>query len=182
METAHDIALKILKGFDYHFCIFNEITEAAQQRFETADWKIDRKYSRLRISLYDTRVDETVSLLKEKFFLYPLDEKTWIKAKSEFILLLQNHQQPELAETFYNSVFCSTYTREFYTSHFIFVRNAVSTVYINSGIPTYEAYYPANTGFYKSITNILTHFKLQIPYENLNRDKRYIAQNPVQDI
>ncbi|MEH6455410.1 MAG: bifunctional isocitrate dehydrogenase kinase/phosphatase, partial [Cocleimonas sp.] len=40
---------------------------------------------------------------------------------------------------------------------------------------TYEAYYPANTGFYKSLTNILSHFKLEIPFENFNRDKRYIA-------
>lgn len=176
MDISQEIALKILKGFDYHFCIFNEITEGAQQRFESADWKADRKYSRLRITLYDKRVDETVAFIKKKFSLFPMDEAIWMKVKLDFILLLQDHQQPELAETFYNSVFCRAFTRELYTSHFIFVRNAVSTVYINSDIPTYEAYYPANTGFYKSITNILTHFKLKIPYENFNRDKRYIAK------
>ncbi len=176
MEISQEIAIKILKGFDYHFCIFNEITEGAQQRFESADWKSERKYSRLRITLYDQRVDETVAHIKKKFSLFPMDEKVWMQVKLDFILLLQDHQQPELAETFYNSVFCRAFTRELYTSHFIFVRNAVSTVYINSDVPTYEAYYPGNTGFYKSITNILTHFKLKIPFENFNRDKRYIAK------
>ena len=176
MNNSQEIAIKILKGFDYHFCIFNEITEGAQQRFESADWKSERKYSRLRITLYDKRVDETVAHIKKKFSLYPMDEAIWMQVKLDFILLLQDHQQPELAETFYNSVFCRAFTRELYTSHFIFVRNAVSTDYINSDIPTYEAYYPANTGFYRSITNILTHFKLKIPYENFNRDKRYIAK------
>ena len=177
MNVQKKIAITILKGFDKHFRIFNEITAAAQQRFETADWKADRHYSRLRIKLYDQRVDETVAIIKEDFELYPMDEEIWSKVKSYFILLLQKHFQPELAETFYNSVFCRAFTRELYTSKFIFVRNAVSTDYLHSDVPTYEAYYPANTGFYKSITSILTHFKLEIPYENFNRDKRFIAKS-----
>jgi len=176
MNISKEIALKILNGFDYHFRKFNEITAAAQQRFEAADWKGERQASRSRITLYDKRVDETVAFIERKFSLHPMDEKIWSRVKSEFILLLQEHQQPELAETFYNSVFCRAFTRELYTSKFIFVRNAVSTVYINSDVPTYEAYYPANTGFYKSLTNILTHFKLEIPFEDFNRDKRYIAK------
>lgn len=176
MEISQEIALKVLKGFDYHFRKFNEITTAAQQRFEDADWKAERQASRSRITLYDKRVDETVAFIKRKFSLSPMDEVVWTKVKTDFILLLQDHQQPELAETFYNSVFCRAFTRELYTSRFIFVRNAVSTVYINSDVPTYEAYYPANTGFYKSLTNILSHFKLEIPFENFNRDKRYIAR------
>jgi len=175
MEISQEIALKILKGFDYHFRKFNEITASAQQRFEAADWKGERQASRSRITLYDKRVDETVTFIKKKFSLNPMNEAIWTKVKTDFILLLQDHQQPELAETFYNSVFCRAFTRELYTSRFIFVRNAVSTVYINSDVPTYEAYYPANTGFYKSLTNILSHFKLEIPFENFNRDKRYIA-------
>ena len=177
MKIAQEISEKILAGFDKHFRIFDEITSQAQQRFEAADWKAERHASRLRIKLYDRRVDETVAIIKKKFSLFPMDEAIWTKVKFNFILLLQDHQQPELAETFFNSVFCRAFTRELYTSRFIFVRNAVSTDYINSDVPTYEAYYPANTGFYKSITNILTHFKLEIPYENFNRDKRYIASS-----
>ncbi len=177
MNISEEIALKILKGFNYHFRKFDEITAKAQQRFEAADWKAERQASRSRITLYDKRVDETVAFIKRKFSLNPMDETIWTKVKTDFILLLQDHQQPELAETFYNSVFCRAFTRELYTSKYIFVRNAVSTVYINSEVPTYEAYYPANTGFYKSITSILTHFKLEIPFENFNRDKRYIARS-----
>ncbi|MCL4113373.1 UNVERIFIED_CONTAM: hypothetical protein GTU68_019499 [Idotea baltica] len=124
----------------------------------------------MRIKLYDRRVDETVAILKDKFELYPIDGAIWTRVKAHYILLLQNHQQPELAETFYNSVFCRAFTRELYTSHYIFVRNAVSTDYINSNVPTYEAYYPGKTGFFTSITNILTRFNLNISYEDLNRE------------
>ncbi len=177
MAISKEIAEKILKGFDKHFSIFNEITTQAQQRFEAADWGAERQASIQRIKLYDKRVDETVAVIKNKFELYPMNGAIWTKVKTDFILLLQDHQQPELAETYFNSVFCRAFTRELYTSSYIFVRNAVSTDYIHSDVPTYEAYYPANTGFYKSITNILTHFKLEIPYENFNRDKRYIAKS-----
>ena len=174
-DIAQNIAQTILDGFSKHFRIFNEITAQAQQRFEQADWKAERLASIQRIKLYDKRVDETVARLKSNYALYPMNERVWIEVKSHFIIKLQQYQQPELAETFFNSVFCRAYTRELYTSRFIFVKNAVSTDYIQSDIPPYKAYYPAKTGFFSSITQLLTHFNLEIPFEDLNRDKRYIA-------
>lgn len=177
MSLAKDIAEKIVYGFDNHFRIFSEITAGAQQRFESADWRAERHFSRLRIKFYDTRVQETIDLFEDRYDFHPLDESLWSDVKSQYILLLQNHQQPELAETFYNSVFCRIFPREYYTNRFIFVRSSVSTDFIESDIPTYTAFYPANTGFFSSIENILEHFKFNIPYENYHRDKRHIARS-----
>ena len=177
MNLSKDIATKILEGFDNHFRIFSEITAGAQQRFELADWKAERHFSRLRILLYDIRVKETIETLDNSFQIKPMDEICWIEVKTHFILLLQTHQQPELAETFYNSVFCRVFPREFYTNKFIFVRSSVATEYIDSEVPTYTAYYPANSGFFTSIANILNHFSLNIAFENYQRDKRFIAKS-----
>ncbi len=177
MNLSKDIAIKILEGFDNHFRIFSEITAGAQQRFELADWKAERHFSRLRIQLYDIRVKETIVSLEENYPIKPMDEICWIDVKLNFILLLQTHQQPELAETFYNSVFCRVFPREFYTNKFIFVRSSVATEYIDSEVPTYTAYYPANSGFFTSIANILNHFKLNMPFEDYQRDKRFIAKS-----
>jgi isocitrate dehydrogenase kinase/phosphatase len=177
MTLSKDIAKIILQGFDNHFRIFSEITGGAQQRFESADWKAERQASRQRIQFYDIRAKETVESLNKVITVNPMDEECWSEVKSHFILLLQNHQQPELAETFYNSVFCRIFPREFYTNRFIFVRSSVATEYIDSDVPTYIAYYPANTGFFTSIAHILNQFKLNVPFENYQRDKRYIARS-----
>ena len=177
MTLSKDIAKKILEGFDNHFRIFSEITGGAQQRFESADWKAERHFSRLRIQFYDNRVNETIECLNKNYPIMPMDKSRWADVKSSFILLLQTHQQPELAETFYNSVFCRIFPREFYTNKFIFVRSSVATEYIDSEVPTYTAYYPGNTGFFTSIGNMLNQFELETPYENYHRDKRHVAKS-----
>jgi len=177
-KIAKELAKTILEGFNNHYRIFREITEGAQQRFEKADWKAERKYSRLRIEFYDARVDEAIEVLKKQYdFSVNFDVDCWKQAKAEFILLLQNHQQPELAETFYNSVFCRIFPREYYTNNYIFVRSSISTGFIDSETPAYLAYYPANTGFFTSISNVLNQFKFKIPFENKHRDARYIAKS-----
>ncbi|MEE9328195.1 MAG: bifunctional isocitrate dehydrogenase kinase/phosphatase [Cocleimonas sp.] len=177
MTLSAEIAIKILQGFDNHFKIFSEITSGAQQRFESADWKAERHYSRLRIQFYDKRVNETIKLLDSDFQLQPLDTKLWRVVKQDFILILQEHQQPELAETFYNSLFCRIFSREFFTNQFIFIRSAIATQYIETETPTYLAYYPAKTGFFTSIGHILKQFNLKLPFENLHRDKRHVARS-----
>ncbi len=179
MNLPRTIAKKILKGFDKHFRIFTEITAGAQQRFETADWKADRQASRQRIEFYDSRVRETVKYLTDSFNTKPesFDDNCWKKVKGHFILLLQNHQQPELAETFFNSVFCRIFPREFYTNQNIFLRSSVATEYIDSDVTTYEAYYPANTSFFRAIKLILNHSTLTIPFENFHRDCRHMAKS-----
>lgn len=179
MNLPRTIAKKILKGFNKHFRIFTEITAGAQERFENADWSADRQASRNRIEFYDSRVRETVEYLKTNFDTIPetFDEDCWKKVKGHFILLLQKHQQPELAETFFNSVFCRIFPREFYTNQNIFLRSSIATEYIDSDIQTYEAYYPANTSFYRAIKLILNHSTLSIPFENCHRDCRHIAKS-----
>ncbi len=177
MSEPKNIARNILQGFNDHFRIFSEITAGAQQRFETADWKAERKNSRLRIQFYDTRVDEARASLEENFEIVPFNKNDWADVKVQFIILLQDHQQPELAETFYNSLFCRIFDREHYTNKYIFIRSSVSTDFIASDVPTYRAYYPAKSGFFSSIENILNQFSLTLPFEDFKRDSRYIARS-----
>ena len=181
IDLSKKIATTILAGFDNHYKIFSEITSGAQQRFEAADWKAERYHSRLRIQFYDTRVDEAIESLSAVYDIsrdsQAFSEETWTEAKTQFILLLQNHHQPELAETFYNSIFCRLFSREYYTNDYIFVRNSTATSYIDSDVPTYQSYYPANTGFFTSISNVLKQFHFNLPFEDFYRDSRYIAQS-----
>jgi len=177
MSRSKKIAKTILKGFDNHFRIFSEITEGAQHRFETANWKAEREKSRLRIQFYDTRIHESIETLEHEYEIYPFSNYDWADVKSQYILLLQDHPQSELAESFYNSLFCRIFESTYYTNKYIFVRSSVSTEYVHSDIPTYKAYYPANTGFFTSIENILNQFSLTLPFENFKRDGRHIARS-----
>ena len=73
-------------------------------------------------------------------------EAPWPAIKLAYASLLTNHQQPELAETFYNSVACRLLDRTYYHNDYIFWRPQASTELIESVQPTYRCYYPATYG------------------------------------
>ena len=175
-DLAQAIAEAILQGFDRHFAIFHEFTAGAKERFEHADWMAEQTASRQRILLYDKRVDEAIEELNKTFALENFNELLWKKVKQNYIQFLQDHNQPELAETFYTSLFCRQFERKYFNNNYIFVRSAVSTEYIESDRPAYHVYYPAATGLRTTIDTILRQCKFSLPFENIKRDVRCITK------
>ncbi len=170
------IATAIVSGFDRHFTIFSAITKGAKQRFENADWEAERVASRDRILFYDIRVKDAIGELQKLFDLEPFDSQLWFDVKREYVLLISNHLQPELAETFYNSVFCALFHRDYFDNDYIFVRSSVSTEFIDSDKPSYHVYYPAKRGFRSSIKQVLLDSGFSLPFENIEHDVRNITQ------
>lgn len=179
---ARLIAKTILKGFNKHYRIFLEITRSAKDRFEQCEWDADRKAARKRITLYGKRVSEAIETLHKEFDLEEFDEKLWKKVKIEYINRLYEHKQPELAETFYNSVFTSLFHRRYYNNDNIFVRPAVSTEYLDGDDTTYTGFYPTRNGLTRTVRQILELNDLSISYEDLNRDVRRLVQVIKNDI
>jgi isocitrate dehydrogenase kinase/phosphatase len=176
-DHSKNIARAILKGFDRHFSIFTKITKGARERFENADWEAERMASRERIKFYDIRVRDAIQDLHELFDLDKFNGALWFEVKREYISQIQDHHQPELAETFYNSVFCALFHRDYFDNDYIFVRSVVSTEFIDSDQPSYHVYYPARRGFRASIRQVLLDSGFNLPFENLDLDVRSITQS-----
>jgi isocitrate dehydrogenase kinase/phosphatase len=170
-----EIASTILDGFNRHFSIFSKITKGAKERFENADWDAERVASRERIKFYDIRVKDAIRELQKQYDLEPFNSQLWFDVNREYVLLISNHLQPELAESFYNSVFCALFHRDYFGNDYIFVRSAVSTEFIDSEKPSYHVYYPAKRGFRASIKQVLLDGGFNLPFENIERDVRNIA-------
>ena len=173
-KRAKNIARTILKGFENHFTLFQEITAGAQERFEQAQWPEIREAARRRIHFYDKRIQETIEIVRNKLKITELDERLWEEVKIRYIHLLLEHRQPELAESFYNSVFCKLFDRRYYKNTHIFVRSSVSEEYLQADSPIYRSYYPARHGLRNTIADILQGLNFNLPYENLSRDVRNI--------
>jgi len=175
------IAQTLLEGFDKHYRLFRESTVQAKARFEAGDWPMVQLAVRERIQFYDDRVTETVERLHRDFSAETIDDIVWRQAKLYYIGLLTNHSQPELAETFFNSVFCQILHRTYFHNDFIFVRPAISTEYIESEPPTYRSYYPNADGFRESIRRIFLDFEWKREFADLDRDVEYI-RNAVHEL
>jgi hypothetical protein len=170
MADAPQIAACILAGFDRHYALFRQITASAQQRFERADWTAAQRASRERIEHYDQRVAETVAALRSELSQASLDEPFWKQVKIAYVGLLHEHCQPELAESFYNSVFCRLFHRRYYNNRNIFVRPAVSTEHMDLERPAHRCRYPGRDGFRRVVSELLTGFGFALPFEDLRRD------------
>ena len=171
LQTATlGIATAIAEGFDKHYRLFRETSASAKQRFDAADWVGVQQAVKDRIQFYDDRVGEAVERLRSEFNANAIDDDTWQQTKLYYIGLLVNHKQPELAETFFNSVFCRIMHRNYFHNDFIFVRPAISTEYIESDPPSYRSYYPNEMGFGASIKQIFLDFGWARPFEDLDHD------------
>ncbi len=178
-KTRNDLAFLIaqgmLDGFNRHYRLFREISRHAKTLFEKGDWHELQRISRERIAFYDKRVIECEEYLRRRYDTDSLDDAIWQQVKLHYIGLLASHKQPELAETFFNSVSCRMLHRSYYHNDFIFVRPTLSTEHIDSDPPVYRSYYPAKYGLRTSINRMLRDFGLRNPFRNLNRDIRLLV-------
>jgi isocitrate dehydrogenase kinase/phosphatase len=177
-SVAYNIAKAMMDGFNRHYRLFRTESARAKHRFETADWHGQQRAQRERIEFYDLRVKECVNRLEKEFKAGEQPMDIWQQVKLHYIGLLVNHLQPELAETFFNSVTCSILHRTYFQNDFIFVRKAVSTEYIESdepdAKPTYRAYYPTPETLSETLERIIQNFQLQREFEDLGRDVGYV--------
>ncbi|MDO8250530.1 MAG: bifunctional isocitrate dehydrogenase kinase/phosphatase, partial [Rhodoferax sp.] len=146
----------------------------AKHRFETADWHGQQRAQRERIEFYDLRVRECSNRLEHEFKAGEQEMDIWQQIKLHYIGLLVNHHQPELAETFFNSVTTKILHRSYFQNDFIFVRPAVSTEYIENGEsearPTYRSYYPTRDTMCEVLVQMVDDFDLRNTFVNLARD------------
>lgn len=180
MNPAFDIAREILAGFDKHYRIFREASASAHGLFESKSWSQLRLVNRERIDLYDARVLETVENLNQNFSKAH-DETLWPLIKQAYIGLLYEHLQPELAETFYNSVAIKVLHRSYHNNESIFSRPAVSAEHVEGTQRTYHCYYlgkysgydpgtgPENLGIRRALFEIFADFDLKVPFANPRR-------------
>lgn len=102
--NLHKVAYLILSGFDKSFRRHSVITKGAQQRFEQADWQAAQQAMKDRIGVYGTSLNEVVGQIYQQFSPPLQQADYWCELKKRYLLLLNQHPQVELAETFYNSV------------------------------------------------------------------------------
>ena len=169
-----------MDGFNRHYQLFRTESARAKHRFETADWHGQQRAQRERIEFYDLRVREASTRLEREFKAGEQSMELWHEVKLHYIGLLVNHHQPELAETFFNSVTTKILHRSYFQNDFIFVRPAVSTEYIENeeptALPTYRAYYPTQGTMAEVVQKLVQDFALHIEFEDLPRDVGYVVK------
>ena len=176
---ARDIAHAMIDGFNRHYRLFRTESARAKHRFETCDWHGQQRAQRERIEFYDLRVRECQRRLAREFKAGEQPMEVWQQVKLHYIGLLVAHKQPELAETFFNSVTTKILHRSYFHNDFIFVRPAISTEYLETDDPraktTFRAFYPRPGELERAVADVLKSFDLRCRLEDAPRDIARVA-------
>ena len=172
-EQPEYYARIIIDGFNRHFQLFSELTQKAGSWFAAGDWQQLRAAVTKRIGFYDTRVAETIAELKRH--RAPESVDLWRRIKAEYLLLLQQgHLQPELAESFYNTVFCRVFASSYYNNSNIFQLPVLNTDYIIGPEPEFLSFAPPRAGFQRIAQELLQSLPLRLELEDLRRDSALV--------
>ena len=169
-DVPQQIATVLIEGFDKHYRIFRAASARAREQFDAGAWTELQLAVQERIRYYDERVLECVDRLRGAFDVDALADETWRDAKLFYIGLLVEHGQPELAETFFNSVIKRILQRSYYNNDLVFVRAAISTEYIEPDPPIYRSYYPNVDGERACFARLFRDFGWSRPFADLDRD------------
>jgi isocitrate dehydrogenase kinase/phosphatase len=176
MDESMAAAKTLLAGFDRHYALFRYNAQQAKQRFEAGDFHAIRELSRERIAFYDQRVREAYEQMRTQFGDSVKTVEFWQEVKRRFTQLISDHRQPELAETFFNSVTTKLLDREYFRNDILFVRPQISTEYLDSDPPSYRVYYPKQRGLKRTLLDIAVDIGLACPWEDISRDLRFVQR------
>ncbi|MDC0596411.1 bifunctional isocitrate dehydrogenase kinase/phosphatase [Candidatus Pseudothioglobus singularis] len=185
-KISLSIAKKILLGFEHHYQNIKSASIEAKRCFEEKEWEKIENDSKLRLNFYDEQVDvfcKNLSYELKKQTLYgakaefnetqkmdKFNSDFWKNTKHVYIELITSHKQPELAETFYNSVFCRIFSRSFYNNQYIFTKPCVSLNYIDMDEPVIDSYFVDDGQLKETLTSVLNNYKFSCKFGNLDQD------------
>ncbi|WP_339934296.1 bifunctional isocitrate dehydrogenase kinase/phosphatase [Vreelandella glaciei] len=132
---AYRLATTILHGFDEYRARFKEITADASRRFRDAAWRETQQASAERINLYKEKIDVTLRRLKRTFDPEVVSHcECWREARNHYAELISLRLDYELAETFFNSLFCAIFHHRHIRNDWMFVYSSREDAAHRSGI------------------------------------------------
>jgi isocitrate dehydrogenase kinase/phosphatase len=175
MTNALRLAKVILNGFDAFFGDFQNLTLGAQSRFESADWLLVHAAMSNRLEMYKKKVRSVAALAEDVDGQLVQDRALWRAAKDDYSQLIETHSNYEIAQTFFNSVYCFVFEHEkIRDDHsFIDVPDLLPKG-LNDEVILTE--YVVADDLSVPIKSLLQDTRFNLPFEDLQRDVGRIQQ------
>lgn len=174
LELEELIAQTILQGFEAQYGRFLEITAGAQQRFEQANWLAIQQAMKKRIHLYDHHVGLVVEQLQR--IISPLDVDVVLldRVKVLYTELLPDYSRFEIAESFFNSVYCRMFKHRGLTQEKLFIFSSQPQRRFREISRPLACDFTPVADLSCTLRSMLNYLSLRLPWEDLERDIGYI--------
>ncbi|MEJ1450899.1 bifunctional isocitrate dehydrogenase kinase/phosphatase [Escherichia coli] len=171
------IAQTILQGFDGQYGRFLEVTSGAQQRFEQADWHAVQQAMKNRIHLYDHHVGLVVEQLRCITNGQSTDAAFLLRVKEHYTRLLPDYPRFEIAESFFNSVYCRLFDHRSLTPERLFIFSSQPERRFRTiPRPLAKDFHPDH-GWESLLMRVISDLPLRLRWQNKSRDIHYIIRH-----
>ncbi|HAW3975764.1 TPA: bifunctional isocitrate dehydrogenase kinase/phosphatase [Escherichia coli] len=171
------IAQTILQGFDAQYGRFLEVTSGAQQRFEQADWHAVQQAMKNRIHLYDHHVGLVVEQLRCITNGQSTDAAFLLRVKEHYTRLLPDYPRFEIAESFFNSVYCRLFDHRSLTPERLFIFSSQPERRFRTILrPLAKDFHPDH-GWESLLMRVISDLPLRLRWQNKSRDIHYIIRH-----
>ncbi len=174
METTlvDEVGRQLTEGYLAYLAEFRAITARAKTRFANQDWHGIQADHKRRLNLYKQQVAKIARQVKRTLQATFHDEALWCQLKELYRAFSELQPSTEIAQTFYNSICRKVLNDIGADDRFMFVRSDPSAL----GAP--EPLVKRYKWTQKSedvIRQVLLDFRMEAPYENLQRDVNLIV-------
>ncbi|HBD1105206.1 TPA: bifunctional isocitrate dehydrogenase kinase/phosphatase [Escherichia coli] len=171
------IAQTILQGFDAQYGRFLEVTSGAQQRFEQTDWHAVQQAMKNRIHLYDHHVGLVVEQLRCITNGQSTDAAFLLRVKEHYTRLLPDYPRFEIAESFFNSVYCRLFDHRSLTPERLFIFSSQPERRFRTiPRPLAKDFHPDH-GWESLLMRVISDLPLRLRWQNKSRDIHYIIRH-----
>ena len=171
------IAQTILQGFDAQYGRFLEVTSGAQQRFEQADWHAVQQAMKNRIHLYDHHVGLVVEQLRCITNGQSTDAAFLLRVKEHYTRLLPDYPRFEIAESFFNSVYCRLFDHRSLTPERLFIFSSQPERRFRTIPRPLAKDFHSDHGWESLLMRVISDLPLRLRWQNKSRDIHYIIRH-----
>jgi isocitrate dehydrogenase kinase/phosphatase len=175
-SLAELVAATILQGFDAQYGRFLEVTSGAQARFENAQWQDIQSAMKKRINLYDHHVGLSSTLISRMIDTQHYHPDFLRQVKKCFTRLLPEYPRYEIAESFFNSVYCHLFQYRHLSPDTMFVQSSQPSHPRIPSRPLAHEYELTEHNLEDVLEEILTETTLRLGWEDIKRDVSDIAR------
>ncbi|PSW19009.1 bifunctional isocitrate dehydrogenase kinase/phosphatase [Photobacterium sanctipauli] len=169
------VAHTILQGFDAMYGRFLDVTAGAQERFEAKNWPAVQQALKTRIKFYDHHVGLVTSQIQIMLGKRYANHTFLMGVKASYEDLLLDYPRYEIAESFFNSVYCRIFEHRNINRDKLFVHSSQE-----GRVPPYPTsltrLYNTGAGLHSLLDRILDDTPFTLEWQDKARDIQLISQ------
>ena len=174
--SPRQVAQTILDGFATYRHQFVKITLGAPERFTEQQWAEAQSAAAQRIELYATSVKDVADTLRARVGNENLTTDVWRETRELYLSMISERTDPELAETFFNSIFGRLFDHLTQESDLAFVDSWFTGDLRGTSSQGIAMSYSLSQGADQAFDQLLDDYAFDLPYASRTGMRRQLVQ------